>query len=83
MSLDDHSTEFLVVHDYGMGGVWAVVSADNPAQIESRFNDVTLVKKRPDWMDADQYQQIKSACCMSIDDPVAAGWLAILERERA
>jgi hypothetical protein len=40
---------FLVVYDYGTGGVWAYVWAESEEQILSRF-DVDVISEVPDWL---------------------------------
>ena len=40
---------FLVVYDYGMGGLWAYVWAESEEQIKDKL-DVDVVHKLPDWL---------------------------------
>jgi hypothetical protein len=40
---------FLVVHDYGMGGLWAYVWAESEEQILSRL-DVEVISELPSWL---------------------------------
>ena len=47
---DRTMTEFLVVYDYGQGGVWAIVRAESPADVRALFPELTLVTDRPSWM---------------------------------
>ncbi|MFC3739508.1 hypothetical protein [Paractinoplanes deccanensis] len=37
-------TRFLVVHDYGMGGLWWWIHADSPARIVETFAEVEVVE---------------------------------------
>ena len=45
-------TPFLVVYDYGQGGVWGYVLARSSNQISARFPELTVVDEPPTWMDA-------------------------------
>ena len=40
---------YLVVHDYGMGGLWAYVWAESEEQIISRL-DVEVASEAPEWL---------------------------------
>ena len=44
-------TAFLVVHDYGMGGVWAVIRAENAQDVSGKYPELESVSERPGWMD--------------------------------
>ena len=46
-------SRYLVVYDYGMGGVWAYVMARSADEIVSRFPELQLVHERPGWMSPD------------------------------
>lgn len=41
---------FLVVYDYGQGGVWAYVLADSRADILACYPELTVVEGPPSWM---------------------------------
>ena len=36
------ASEFLVVYDYGMGALWAVVLADSADEITARYPEITI-----------------------------------------
>jgi hypothetical protein len=40
---------FLVVHDYGMGGLWAYVWAESEREINQKL-EVQIVTDLPDWL---------------------------------
>jgi hypothetical protein len=39
--------EFLVVYDYGSGGVWAIVHARSAEEINAKFQDLEVVDPWP------------------------------------
>jgi hypothetical protein len=69
--------EFLVSHDYGMGGVWAVINARSPEEITQKYPMLGVQTQRPDWMTDDVYKRIAAGLTLDIDDP-PTGWLHIL-----
>ena len=52
-------SEFLVVYDYGMGGLWAVVLADSVDQITTRYPEVKIATDRPAWMDDSDFERLR------------------------
>ena len=52
------SPRFLVVYDYGMGGVWAYVEAESAEQIEERFPELKVFPEPPPWMPEDHRQKL-------------------------
>jgi hypothetical protein len=64
----------LVVYDYGMGGVWAVILADNDSKIISKYPKLQVVAKRPSWMNEEEYKKIKASNTFDIDSE-PHGWL--------
>lgn len=67
---------FLVVYEYGQGGVWAYVSARSKADIVSRYSQLTVVDKPPRWMTAAQRKRLQQTMRFDIDDPT--DWLSSL-----
>ena len=65
---------FLVLYDYGMGGVWAVIHADEKSQISQKYPWLSVVEARPSWMTEQEYQKILSTLSFDIDEP-PRGWL--------
>ena len=63
---------FLVVYDYGMGGIWCVVNARSAGEIRSKYPDLKVVPHRPQWMTDEHYPRPEMR--FDIDDP--RGWLA-------
>jgi hypothetical protein len=67
---------FLVVYDYGMGGLWAVVSARSESDILCRFPQLRVIHSRPGWMNDVEYAKIVSQTSFDIDADPPQGWLA-------
>jgi hypothetical protein len=59
---------FLVVQDYGMGGLWAYVWAESEEQILSRL-DVEVISEVPNWLLGHE----PGAVTLDIDQP-PPGW---------
>lgn len=71
---------FLVVYDYGQGGVWAFINATSRAEIKRRFPEFEVFDKPPGWMSADVLARLSERMTFDIDDP--RGWLADVVAER-
>jgi hypothetical protein len=69
---------FLFIYDYGTGGVWGLVAAENATQVVATYPELTLVSERPAWMDDVLFAQIEST--MSFDVSAPSGWLLELKR---
>jgi hypothetical protein len=69
--------QYLVVHDYGMGGVWGVMAARSGEEIRRKYPQLEVLEVRPDWMSEADYHDILSNSSFDIDaEP--RGWLAKL-----
>lgn len=65
---------FLVVHDYGQGGVWAFIHARSREEIERRFPELDIVDEVPKWMSVDEVAVLEERMTFDLDKP--RGWLA-------
>jgi hypothetical protein len=70
---------YLVVYDYGQGGVWAYITAESPEQITDRFPDLSVVEATPDWMTDEVRKNLEARMSFDIDDPT--GWPASFRRK--
>ncbi len=70
--------KFLVVHDYGTGGLWCVMAARSEAEIAEKFPELKVIEDRPPWMNDDEYRRIEIGSSFDIDDDPPKGWLAKL-----
>ena len=77
----------LAVYDYGMGGVWLLIDACSPAEIESKYPYLAAYETRPEWMSPEDEKQYRRDCVeqgmrWDIDAP-PDGWLDELDRSKA
>jgi hypothetical protein len=63
------NTEFLVVYDYGTGGVWGLALARDRLEIEQQLPQLRVVETRPAWMDDVQLENIAATSRFSVGDP--------------
>lgn len=70
---------FLVVHDYGQGGVWAYVRATSKEQIQRRLPGLEVVDRPPSWMTREDLARIEQRMTFDIDD-AGRGLLGQLRR---
>jgi hypothetical protein len=68
--------DFLVVYDYGQGGVWAVVSARSRGEIERGFPQLRVFEDTPGWMSETELKSIKKRMSFDLERP--SGWLKTL-----
>jgi hypothetical protein len=67
--------QYLVVYDYGTGGVWALIAARSELEILQKYPDLEIVKERPQWMTDEYCSNILSKNSFDIDDE-PRGWLS-------
>lgn len=71
--------EFLIVYDYGTGGVWGLALASNPAKIREHFPQLRIVAERPIWMDDGRFQKLREASSFVVGEPATyPEWLRAL-----
>ncbi|MCP4960526.1 MAG: HEAT repeat domain-containing protein [Actinomycetia bacterium] len=65
---------FLVCYDYGMGGLWRLMTAPSPEQILDRYPMLHVWRKgtHPAWIDDDEMRAIASDGVVDIDDETSA-----------
>lgn len=73
---------FLVVYDYGMGGVWLLIDARSVEEIESKYPKLKAYEDKPDWMSnsekSETIQDIENIKYHWDIDENPTGWLADL-----
>jgi len=74
-------TSILVCYDYGMGGLWAVIFAREPADVSAKYPWLTVFEHRPEWMSDDEYADIAAGAAFDIDQPLS-GWLLTAANEQ-
>jgi hypothetical protein len=73
--------EFLVVYDYGMGGIWAIIHARSKDEITQRYPKLSIQEVRPAWMSDEVYSDISSTRKYDIDDPPSGWLLTVIDEE--
>jgi hypothetical protein len=51
---------FLVVYNYGQGGLWGHVFADSPEQITQRWPELRVAAERPAWLDREHEAKLSA-----------------------
>jgi hypothetical protein len=67
--------EYFVLHDYGQGGLWAILRAESAEQVRRNYPGVEVFEGRPPMLDDATVAAIRCAGVRDIDDP-PGGWLA-------
>jgi hypothetical protein len=57
---------FLLVYDYGMGGVWAIVNARSKDEIEQKYPMLKVQETRPNWMTDELYSNVASSRTLTL-----------------
>lgn len=82
MAADTNSSpakqKFLVVYDYGQGGIWAFVWARSEEEIHDRFRDLKVVESVPLWLTGDQLRVVEQRMTFDVDDVKPGDWIARL-----
>jgi hypothetical protein len=73
--------KFLVVYDYGQGGVWAFVWARSVEEIHERFRDLKVVDETPSWLTGDQLAITEQRMTFDAEDVKPTDWIARLLRQ--
>ncbi len=42
--------KYLFCHDYGMGGLWLYINANDPYEVIRRYPYLTYIKDKPPWL---------------------------------
>ena len=67
--------EYLVLYDYGTGGLWAVLHAQAENKILEKFPNLKIFYDKPVWMNNDEYLKIASETGFSINSIPKEHWL--------
>lgn len=80
MAASPAKQRFLVVYDYGQGGVWAFVWAPSTERIHETFRDLKVVESAPAWLAGDQLAVVEQEMTFDVDDVKPDDWIARLLR---
>jgi hypothetical protein len=72
---------FLVVYDYGQGGVWAFIVAKSSSEIRTKFPELKVVESPPEWMSERDLEELSKTMTFDLDDR-RAGLLASIITQR-
>lgn len=75
------TNSFLVLYDYGQGGLWAVIVADSAEQVRQRYPELEVFESPPEGLSIEVVAKIREQGEIGIDDP-PVGWLAELVAHR-
>ena len=73
---------FLVVYDYGMGGLWGVLMAPSAAAIKVKYPELGIASGPPPWMSRERFEAL-SEDPLWLDDEPPQGLLRALVSDRA
>jgi hypothetical protein len=71
---------YLVVYDYGQGGVWAFVWARSASEIEATFRDVKVVEDVPSWLTGATLAKTEERMTFDVDAIRPDDWIASFVR---
>jgi len=66
MTTNNH--QFLILYDYGQGGVWGIVTAESKNDVVNKMPYVKVKEQGPPWRNAAIVAQIPEKFRFSIDD---------------
>jgi hypothetical protein len=72
-------SEFVVLWNYGQGGLWAIIEAESAEKIRGRFPQIEVCDAQPPTLSAEAVARIRAQGVQSIDSHPMKGWLADLE----
>ncbi len=72
---------FLVVYDYGMGGLWGLMKAPSAEDITLKYPELQVFTARPPWIDADEWAHFREDPYGLEDEP--RGLIAVLLEDRS
>jgi hypothetical protein len=84
--MTEHTSKqkYLVVDDYGSGGIWFVLLAQTEAQIHERLRDVKVYSPgvKPEWMPHQELEDIARRDTHDIDELPESAWMDRLRANR-
>ena len=80
----EHRSKFLVVDDYGSGGIWFVVLSPDEDRIREVLPTVKVYPPgvRPDWMSKNALKEIEDRRTFDIDKLPTSDWMNRLRAGR-
>lgn len=56
--IDETKRAFLVMYDYGSGGLWGVMLARSPDEIKRVYPELEIVPDQPAWMTSEYFDEL-------------------------
>jgi hypothetical protein len=84
MTEHDGKQKYLVVDDYGTGGIWFMLYAESEDKIKARLRDVKVYAPgtKPDWMSHASLNEIAERRTFDIDKLPTSAWMDRLRIDR-
>jgi hypothetical protein len=84
--MSDHPSDkkrYLVVDDYGTGGIWFLLLSAGENQIRARLPTVKIYAPgtRPDWMSDSFLDEVAASRTFDIDDLPSSSWMDRLRED--
>jgi hypothetical protein len=71
---------FLLVYDYGQGGVWLFIHARSADEIRAKYPELQVIERHPEWLKGDYLKRVESERTFDIDKPPSGWLLSLVER---
>jgi hypothetical protein len=71
---------FLVVYDYGQGGIWAFIWAQSADDIHEKFRDLKVPDTMPSWLTGEDLATTEQNMTFDIDNVRPGDWIARMLR---
>ncbi len=82
MVAETQKRKFLVMEDYGMGGIWAYVLAESEEQIQNKFLEVEVFAKPPARWTKEKLARIESEGLLDIEKAASGSLVQALREDR-
>ncbi len=75
-------SKYLVVYDYGQGGVWSFIYARDATEITSKYPELEVVENHPKWLNGDVLETIETNRTFNIDAKPTGLLASLLEARK-
>ncbi len=78
------SHEYVVMYDYGMGGLWAIATANSIDHVRQKLPELQVSAEIPNWMSPAEFQDLRMKTLFHLEDESTyPDWLCMLLKERS
>jgi hypothetical protein len=60
---------FLILYDYGQGGIWAFLKARSKEDIADRYPELEIHEALPEWMSPQEVALLRERMTFDVDEP--------------